>query len=140
MSETDDPSPQTRADQILEAFERFHLANPRIWVLFQQFTLRLSNAGHTTYSAKAVFEVIRWHIDTDTSRPDGQEAVRLNNNYTAYYARMFHLRWPNLGNFFKVRKLISEDKLASDEDRQVFIREQEAAEQAITDRLRRILD
>lgn len=127
---------KTRADQILDAFERFHVENPEVWRLFRRFSLNAHNVGRQHYSAKAVFERIRWHIEIETSGGD----VKLNNNFTAHYARMFHLYRPDLDGFFRNRKLTSEAESAADGDRQVFIDQQAGEEKAILSRLREILN
>ena len=127
---------RTRADQILDAFEKFHGKNPQVWQLFRRFALNAYQTGRDHYSAKAVFERIRWHIEIETS---GGE-VKLNNNFTAYYARMFHIYRPDLDGFFRNRKLISESEAAAENDGQVFISKQAGEEKAIQSRLREILN
>jgi len=108
---------QRRADQIFNAFARFHSENPKVWELFERFTLEAVTAGREFYSSNAIFERIRWHVDIETS---GGE-VKLNNNFRAYYARLFHARHPRMGQFFRNRKRTSEDESASETDIQVFI-------------------
>lgn len=127
---------KTRADQILDAFEKFHMENPDVWRLFQRFSLEAYNAGRGHYSAKAVFERIRWHLEIETS---GEE-VKLNNNFTAHYARMFHLSRPDLDGFFRNRKLTSEKRTSSENDRQVFIGPKPGDEKSILARLNEILN
>jgi len=108
---------QKRADQIFNAFSRFHNENPRVWSLFERFTLEAIGAGRECYSANAIFERIRWHVDIETS---GGE-VKLNNNFRAYYARLFHARHPQRGEFFRNRRRTSEDDGAAEHDVQVFV-------------------
>lgn len=122
--------PKTRADQILREFRKFHEANPRVWELFKKFSIEASNSGRSHYSAKAIFERIRWHIEIETKGSD----LKLNNNYTAYYARLFHLDQPELDGFFRVRKLVSQEKIADGRDRQVFINKQHEIVDQITHR------
>ena len=131
------PSVQkTRADQILDAFEVFHAENPEVWRLFRKFSLEANAAGRCHYSSNAIFERIRWHIEIETS---GGE-VKLNNNFRAHYARMFHLYRPDLDGFFRNRKLTSESETAANDDRQVFIDKQAGEERAVLSRLRAILN
>lgn len=106
----------SRAQQIYEAFKKFHAANPRIWTLFEQFTLLSIAKGRRHYACNAVFERIRWHVDIDTV---GEE-VKLNNNYRAYYARMFEAKHPDQAGFFFKRKRVSEEKSAYADDIQVW--------------------
>jgi len=94
----------TRGEQILEAFIEFHAENQKVWELFVRYTLQAINAGREHYSSKAVFERLRWYFDFETS-----DQVKLNNNFTAYYARLFHAKFPQHDGFFQNRKRISED-------------------------------
>lgn len=126
----------TRADQILDAFEKFHTDNPQVWFLFRKFSIQAHNAGRSHYSSNAIFERIRWHIEIDT----GGGEVKLNNNFRAHYARMFHLARPDLDGFFRNRKLTSEADSAAENDKQVFIDQQAGVEYAILSRLRGILN
>lgn len=102
----------TRADQIFERFKKFHAANPQIWTSFEKFTLQLISAGREHYGADAICQRIRWHLDTETRG----EPLKLNDHYSAYYARMFEAKHPNWAGFFRSRKRVSQDKPAYDID------------------------
>lgn len=106
-----------RSDQIFAAFKKFHRENPQIWELFEQFALTSIGRGRTYYSVEAIFARIRWHVDIETETPD---PVKLNNNFAAYYARMFHAKHPDYDGFFRCRKLVTQDRAAAEEDVQVF--------------------
>ena len=124
-----------RTDQLLDAFEHYHKENPIVWELFQKFTQAVIARGSTHYSSKAIFERIRWHIDIET-RGSG---VKLNNNFTAYYARMFHLAQPNYDGFFRNRRLVSEDSTAYPTDIQVPNLDGPGDEETVGLRIRDIL-
>jgi hypothetical protein len=66
--------------------EQFDRDNPVVWVEFCKFTFELIQAKRKRGGAKAVFERMRWECKTQTTDPD----YKLNNNYTAYYARKFN--------------------------------------------------
>lgn len=127
---------KTRTDQLLDAFERFHGENPIVWELFQKFTQAVIARGSAHYSSKAIFERIRWHIDIET---EGSR-VKLNNNFTAYYARMFHLAQPQYDGFFRNRRLVSEDDASYENDIQVADSEGPNEEEGVVDRIRSILE
>ena len=129
--------PKTRADQILDAFEAFHAENPEVWTLFRRFSLEAVASGASHYSAHAIIHRIRWHTEIDNRDSDG---LKINNNFFPYYARMFHLSLPEYDRFFRNRKLTTEYKVASSEDRQAFITEAAGEEKAILSRLRDILE
>lgn len=99
----------TRADQIYAKFVIFHLTNPKIWELFVKYTFDRIDRGFKNYGAGAIFERIRWDTDTPTASEDN---LKLCNDYRAYYARMFHAKYPQYDGFFRIRKRRSEDKPA----------------------------
>lgn len=88
-------------DRLAAKALEYHAANPRVYDLFESFTIELVCAGRRHYSAKAIFERIRWHYDVETT---GDE-FKLNNNYPAYYARWFMDRHPEHEGFFHTRRL-----------------------------------
>jgi hypothetical protein len=105
----------TRADQIFLAFVDFHKKVPKVWTLFERYSLELVRSGAEHGGAQMVWERIRWFCLVES----GQE-VKLNNNFTAYYARMFLAKYPEHGEFFSTRRRISDDRRAADQDRQFF--------------------
>ena len=99
------------------AFQAYHLANPDVWQLFEQFTMQAINAGLKHYSADAICHVIRWHTSvgyrggvigerTETSLRN----LKLNNNFTSRYARMFEEAHPGHRGFFRNRVLHHDGK------------------------------
>lgn len=77
----------------------FHKANPRVYDLFKRFTFQVIRAGHQHYSADAVCHRIRWHTSVETQGDD----FKINNNYAAYYARLFMVEHPQHDGFFRTR-------------------------------------
>ena len=66
-------------------FEEFHANNPRVYHLFCYFTIAVINAGHSKYSAEAIFNQIRWYTTVETRGDD----FKINNDYKPYYSRKF---------------------------------------------------
>jgi len=93
--------PETRLEELGLEFARYHAANPQVWRLFVRFTTDLIRRGFEHYSADAVLHRIRWHTDVETRSP---EEFKINNNYTAEYARMFHQLYPEHAGFFRTRR------------------------------------
>lgn len=91
---------------IREAFERFHRANPSVYALFERFTLEAVYAGAEHCGAKAVWERLRWEASITTRRNEGAQ-FNLNNNFTAYYARLFMEKHPDMPDVFRTRKVRS---------------------------------
>jgi len=105
------PVLKTRHDEIKALFWEYHVAHPKVWELFCIFTLERITRGFKHYSAKGIYERIRW--ETDQANHEGVAAFKLNNNYHALYARMFMDNYPQYRTFFRTRHLISNDKGAT---------------------------
>lgn len=128
---------RNRATQLFENFARFHRENPTIWTLFERFALSVIHSSHSEhYSSKAIFERIRWHLNVETRG----EAVKLNNNYTAFYGRLFHVRHPEHAGYFRTRKRISEDVNAYDVNLAVIEQEEAHDEETLLQKLRELDD
>jgi len=112
----------TRAEQIRRAFEAFHTANPHVWKLFEQFALETIFAGHKHFSADSICHRIRWETDVVTRG----STLKINDHFTAYYARMFHAAHPEHAGFFRNRVLPSKHQPACEPDQQAFIGQQES--------------
>ena len=97
---------RTRQQQIYRSFKRFHESNPHVFELFSRFTLQVIAAGRESYSAYAIFNRLRWHAAVGTDLPD----LKLSNNHQPYYARLFHVAYPQHDGFFRCRKLFSAER------------------------------
>lgn len=85
---------------IAERFEEYHRANPHVFRLFKNYSAQALDRGYTRFSAKAVFERLRWHYQMETQG----DAFKLNNNYTAHYARMLMAEDNRFTDFFELRE------------------------------------
>ena len=85
----------------LHAFETFDNNNPHIYQAFEKYTLDLIKSGHKHSSAWLVINRMRWDsaIKTTTDLD-----YKIPNDFIGIYARRFHKRHPNHGEFFKVKK------------------------------------
>lgn len=94
--------PTSRYDEIEEQAINFYKEHPEVWTLFCKFTFELINRGFKHYSAQhGVFSQIRWH--TDKPDIDGLSTFKINNNYSAFYARWFMKKYPEHDGFFRTR-------------------------------------
>jgi hypothetical protein len=89
------------SDKIKHEWYRYHKTNPEVWNLFQEYTLQVIARGYQHYSSKTIIERIRWHHEVETKG----EIFKINNNYTAYYARLFMANHPEHEGFFRTRQL-----------------------------------
>ena len=101
---------KTRYEEIEEAAVKFHRENPKVWECFVRFTFEVIHRGFRNYSAKGVFERIRW--ETDEADVDGKSTFKLNNHYSAFFARWFMDTYPEHDGFFRLREMPSELQLA----------------------------
>ena len=85
---------------IEERFEEFHQANPHVYERLVRMTFDLRNRGITHWGIKGLWEKLRWDIAMETS----QDPYKLNNDYTALYARRIMEFYPSLDGFFRIRK------------------------------------
>jgi hypothetical protein len=91
------PSLFDRVDQ--SKFEEYHRDNPQVYEMFKRFTFEKISRGAKHVGAKAVLERVRW--ETSVSGDDG---FKVNNNYTAAYARLFAKDFPQHKDLFRTRK------------------------------------
>lgn len=89
-----------RAEEIFGAFCDFHRDNRHVWMLFERFSLQVIAAKFERYSSDAICHRIRWHMDIETL---GEEQYKLNDHFTAYYARLFAVKYPSRVGFFRNR-------------------------------------
>ncbi len=97
---------ETRYEELRDAAAAFHKAHPKVYELFDRFTRDRINRGFEYYSAKAIFERIRW--ETDQAKTEGNE-FKLNNNFPPFYARAWMATNPEYQGFFRIRIQISKE-------------------------------
>ena len=90
-----------------EKFKRFHTANPDVFDMFEHFTLEAVGSGMKKVGAKFVFERIRWELYVKTKGAGHCVAtgrdLKLNNNFTPMYARMFMTKHKAHIGLFEIR-------------------------------------
>jgi hypothetical protein len=93
-------------DTIESKFWEFHLNNPRVYDQLVSLARQWIAAGNNKLGIKTLFERLRWewHI-AGLMDADG---YKLNNNYTAHYARLIMAREPDLDGLFETRRLTAE--------------------------------
>lgn len=91
-------------EPIWKRFYAFTEANPHVYRRIVQLARKAKMRGLDHYSLDGIFHVMRWEI---AIRTKGDDQFRLNNSYTAMYARMVMEREPDLAGFFETRKQTS---------------------------------
>jgi hypothetical protein len=100
-----------RTEEMRQQVNDFHNHYPEVRDMFVQFTFEMIKRGYKNYSAKAIFERIRW--EKDSVGGDGVTSFKLNNNYTAFYSRRFARVYPQHESFFRTREQTSEERGAT---------------------------
>ena len=96
---------KTRLEEMREQCLTFHGQHPEVWEMFVRFTFEMINRGFKHYSAQhGIFARIRWEVD---SGGDGTSQFKINNNYSAFYARRFMKMYPKHDGFFRLREQTS---------------------------------
>lgn len=92
-------------------FEAFHRQNPHVYEAIVRIARELrTQQGWRKCGMKMIFERLRWLYAIQTH---GDE-FKLNNNFTAYYARTVMAANPDLDGFFEVRKHLGEEPYVPD--------------------------
>jgi len=103
---------QQLKDQLEERKQKWwawHKLNPQVWEKFREYTLEAVNSGRRHYSHWAIINRIRWNREIETK---GGE-FKISNDYICFYARLFHAKYPEHGEFFRL-KMLKEEKLISE--------------------------
>jgi hypothetical protein len=87
-------------DRIERAFGKFDADNPWVYTQLRDMALQLRRTGRASYGIAALVEVLRYEHATKTVSDDG---LKLNNNFSALYARRLAQNEPELREFFKMR-------------------------------------
>ena len=81
-------------------FLDFNTKFPGVYILFERFAFQLIKAGHKTIGSKMLLERIRWFYATESLDEKG---FKINNDFTAYYSRLFMKNHPQYEGIFETR-------------------------------------
>jgi hydrogenase maturation factor len=93
-------------NKIEQAFIEFDTQNPEVYKQLVRLARQWRAAGKAKLGIKTLFEKLRWewHVAGLTD----SEGYKLNNNFTALYARKIMKNEPDLDGLFEIRSLASE--------------------------------
>jgi len=83
-------------------FQRFHRENPHVYERLKRLAFKLKVRGVDRYGIKALWEVLRYEEAVQTTAD--ATSYRLNNNFTASYARLLMDQEEDLEGFFELRE------------------------------------
>jgi hypothetical protein len=87
---------------IKEDFETFHENHPEVYSHLVSLARQWKSATRNTIGIKTLYERLRWEYGIQGK---DQYGFKLNNNYTAYYARLIMENNPELAGMFELRKV-----------------------------------
>ena len=94
---------ETTGITIEAAFRKFDRENPEIYRLFVKYAYyMLQKKGMNKISSKLIINRIRWEIYVETMTGD---PYRINDAFTAHYARKFINEYPHLEKHFELRRI-----------------------------------
>lgn len=91
--------PVDRRGGMEASFRRFHAANPHVYEALKMVALWCKR-NNRRMGIKAIYERVRWEYSVATSG----SPYKLNNNFSAYYARALMKNEPELAGFFETRR------------------------------------
>lgn len=98
-------------NRIHREFQSWASANPKAVALFFRFADEAWEHGRRTIGAKLIVERIRWETAVITSGDD----YKINNNYTAYLARMYVQSKPERDTLFRFREVSPSSRISAEE-------------------------
>lgn len=84
-----------------QRFEIFHRENPHVYRTLVRLAREwIERTGQRRVGIKSLYEVARWQIQMETS----DAAFKLDNTFTAYFARLIDEQEPDLSGLFEFRR------------------------------------
>lgn len=87
-------------------FDKYNAENPKVYEGFKKFTFEAIAAGRKYLGAELIINRLRW--ETVIS---GNDRFKINNNYEAFYSRLFMRDFPEYKGFFRTRKSKADNEL-----------------------------
>jgi hypothetical protein len=96
------PDPSGKMSKMETEFWDYHGKHPEIYRYLVQFARewRLIKGKWSTLSIKGLFERTRWEMAIQS----GRESLQMNNNHTAFYARLIMDSNADLKGIFTLRR------------------------------------
>ncbi len=94
-------TPDKPTNNLEKKFWEFHKDNPNFYVLFSRFTMDVVASKRERFGVSMIIERIRWYTAIETRN----DAFKINNNFSAYYARLWMRDNPEHDGLFSTREL-----------------------------------
>ena len=90
-----------------EKFEEYHKRNPEVYEKFRRYTITAIQSGYKHFGAQMIIEHIRWRTAVVQKDLD----FKINNDYAAFYTRMFIIEYPSYADYFRTRTSVADELL-----------------------------
>ena len=81
----------------VDEFRVYHKDNLHIYAAFERFTFQAINSGRKYFSARAIYERLRWF----TLIEDNSTVFKMSDHPMPFYARLFEINHPEHKGFFR---------------------------------------
>jgi hypothetical protein len=85
-------------------FDVWHKDNPMIWAYFQRFSLEAVAKNCKKISHWLIINRIRWEVYVLTTGED----FKIDNNFIAFYARLWIEKYPQHKDLFNIKHMVGE--------------------------------
>jgi hypothetical protein len=92
-------------NKLTERFNNFHANNPQVYDEFKRVTLVAIERGFSKIGGDFIANIIRW----ESRVPSEGDRFKINNDFTAFYCRMFEKEYPLLKGTFRLRGSIADN-------------------------------
>ncbi len=129
-------SSKSRQEEILDQMFEWILAMPETYLKWERLALALIAGGRAKLGSKALAERVRW----DMKNPTDESGVKIRNEFTAYMARLFVVRYPQHEGVFQLNRTPSADAPANGNEWHISLTSanEEAIERRIMIRLKEL--
>ena len=95
----------------IDEFNKYHEENPKVYEYFEKFTFKVINAKRKYFSARAIYERIRW----ETQVEDNNFMFKMSDHPLPFYSRLFEKNHPEYKGFFRKHRCEA-DKVLEDKN------------------------
>jgi hypothetical protein len=85
-------------------FKTYHIDNPHIYKAFEDIALQVAATGRVKFAVRNIFAKMRWDMAIS-----GNDEYKINENYSAYYGRLFEEKNPKYVGFFRKKNILPDD-------------------------------
>lgn len=85
-------------------FKAYHQDNPHIYAAFEKLSLEAAKTGRNKFAVRNIFGKMRWDMAIS-----GNDEYKINENYSAYYGRLFEEKNPKYSGFFRKKNILPDN-------------------------------